>query len=68
MIKQLNKEELLTKLQGKLPGEQSWQRMAPEGRMHFPHEEKCPDAGVMLLLYPEAAMTHIVFIKRNEYA
>ncbi|MDT8433106.1 MAG: CoA pyrophosphatase [Bacteroidales bacterium] len=58
----------MTKLQGKLPGEQSWQRMAPEGRMHFPHEKKCPDAGVMLLLYPEAAMTHIVFIKRNEYA
>lgn len=41
--------------------------MAPEARMHFPHEQKCPEAGVMLLLYPEASMTHIVFIKRNEY-
>lgn len=68
VITRLNRAELLTKLQGKLPGEQSWQRMTPEGRMHFPHQENCIEAGVMLLLYPEGSNTHIVFIKRNEYA
>lgn len=68
MIKQLNRDELLTKLREKLPGEQSWKRMAPEGRMDFAQEENCTEAGVMLLLYPEAGQTHIVFIKRNEYA
>lgn len=42
--------------------------MAPEGRMHFLQDENCREAGVMLLLYPEESKTHIVFIKRNEYA
>jgi 8-oxo-dGTP pyrophosphatase MutT (NUDIX family) len=42
--------------------------MTPEGRIHHSHTENCTEAGVMLLLYPEGLNTHIVFIKRNEYA
>ena len=68
MITKLNKEDIIIPPAEKLPGQQAWQRMAPEGRINVPLQEKCTDAGVMLLLYPENEQTHIALIKRNEYA
>ncbi len=67
MISRINKEILEELLRGPLPGEQAQQKMAPEMRTAYKHDDNCRSAAVLILLYPEAESVHTLFMKRNEY-
>jgi len=54
-------------LRSPLPGEKAHQRMIPEIRESFIHEEDPVEAAVMILLYPSSGKPSLVLIKRNEY-
>ena len=67
MIERINSEILEDLLKGPLPGKQAQQKMAPELRTAFKHDDNCRSAAVLILLFPESGSIHTVFMKRNEY-
>ena len=67
MLEEINKEKIRSLLNGDLPGERAQVKMRPADRLAYIDKDKCREAAVLILLYPDADSIHVVFIKRNEY-
>ncbi len=54
-------------LEGKLPGEEAQERMAPDFRGEKVSSGSITEAAVLALMYPMEERTGLVFMKRNSY-
>lgn len=60
-------KNLESDLKKDLPGKKAQIKMAPGTRNRIKSNEKCREAGVLILLYPKNQELHITFIQRTEY-